>query len=176
MSAQLRDVRLRIPSFTSLPHTGAGDASKDLIFVLRCDKIRRRVSDSVIAFPNPRWRGGVVVPLNTVKYEITVTGSAYDGGHTDHPVTAATEHDPDMIDLEEAVIGWNGAAPGGPIAGPNKLVHLETDFNGTSWRIYQGLILKATLVRMAGHTESLFEITFGVLFETTTYPGIREWS
>ena len=81
-----------------------------------------------------------------------------------------------MIDLEEAVIAWNGAAPGGPIKGPNALVHLETDFDGANWRIYQGLILKATLVRMGGHTESLFEIVFGVLFESITYPGIREWS
>lgn len=176
MASALRAVRLRMPSFTSIPFTGSGDTGKDLIFILRCDKIRRLVSDGVIAFPNPRWRGGVIAPLNTIQYQITLTGSTYERGHVDHPVTTATEHDPDLIDLEEAIIAWNGAAPGGPIEGPNALVHLETDFNGNIWRIYQGLILKATLVRMAGHTEALFEITFGVLFEATTYPGIREWS
>ena len=175
MSAQTRDARLRIPSFTAPPFAPTGDNNKDLIFILRTETVQIDVSDSVIAIPLPNWRGGVMVPLTIIKHQITITGVVYDRGHTAHPVATLTEHDPDMVDLEEAAVTWSGQAPGGPIEGPNDLVHLETEFNGNTWRTYQGVILSLTLSRDAAHTEITFALTFGVLFDARTFPGIREW-
>ena len=168
MPAQPRDARLRIPSFTPPTHAAVGDLAKDIIFILRAVTVRRAVSDSVIAFPLARWRGGVITPINIIRHVITVSGSLDEPGHTAHPVSTATEHDPDMIDFEEAVITWSGNVP-------TEFAHLELDFNGQSWRVYQGVILKAVLTRQGGHTETLFDLTFGVLFDPAL-PGLREWS
>jgi hypothetical protein len=166
-----RDVRLRIPSFTAPSTAPSGDDGKDLIFLLQCDRINKDISDGVIAIALPDWRGGAIAPLLIVKEQITLVGAVYERQHTvgSHPVSSAVEHDPDMIDLEEAVVTWSGSAP-------VQLVHLETDFNGSAWRTYQGVILQCTLNREAARTKVDFKLVFGVLFEPSARPGLREWS
>lgn len=170
------EARLRIPSYAALTNAPAGDDSKDLIFALRCSEIRYDVSDSVLMFPLPFFHGGVIVPLLIVKETITLIGVTYDGGHVAHPYAgAAATHDPDFIDLEEAVVTWGNDAP-------SQLVHLETEFGsptgsgGSTFRVYEGVILQAVLVRNAGKFESEFSIQFGVLFDASVRPGLREWS
>ncbi len=182
MPAQPRHVRLRIPSFTSPPNSDSSDDGKDIIFELLVDTLKREISDSVIAFPLAFWHGGVAVPLNIIKYMITIAGVVTENDHTAHAVTTATAHSPDFIDMEEAIISWSGNAPkqlvhlevGPPNTGPSLAVPSFTGVN--DWRTYQGVILKASLTRNAGHLAIEYELIFGVLFDPTSLPGLREWA
>lgn len=169
MPAQTFDARLRITSFTAPALAGTGDNGKDLIFDLKCSRVQRDLSDSVRTLVMPRLRGGVTVPMTTVAYTIALTGVVDERGHSDHAVSSGVAHEPDMVDLEEAAVSWNLEAPG-------QLVHLELDYNGQSWRVYQGLIQQLTMVREAGRSEVDFILVFTVLWDPETNPGIREWA
>ncbi len=205
--ASTLDVRLRIPKFfvstsedDNTQYISSSDADKDIIFEFQCDSIKKELSDGVGGMVLPNFAGALVIALPVVKYHITITGRFHENTHTAHPVSTATAHAPDFIDIEEMSLMWNKAAgvkQNGDVDNKARLPQIHTDYERSSadtivtggnvldgWRTFRGIIVSSTLVREAGRTSGDFSILFAVLYSpgdsittgASNFPSIREWA
>ncbi len=174
MPSPTRDARLRIPSYTVIPEGLLDSTAKDLIFSLKVHRIQKDITDGadVLVYYS---RNSIPLSFSIIRFVITIEGVVLeDGSHVDHPLTTATEHQPDYVDMEEAALLWNNAAtPDGDL---DLMPQLEIEHGAAgAFRIYKGLIREMELVRETGRSEVDFKMVFDVAWSESN-PTLREWS
>ncbi len=183
MASSVRSVRLRIPSYTTIPEGSGGTAGKDIIFALKANRVQKNLTDGakVLVYYG---RNSNTLSFEIMKFAITVTGVLTDEPgssssdplpiHANHPLTTAVEHVPDFIDMEEAAVLWNNATTPDGNANLMPQLEIEQGRNGT-FRVYKGLIREMTLTKYAGKIAADFSLMFDVVWSDET-PTLREWA
>jgi hypothetical protein len=168
--------RLRIPNYQTIEHGPGGTEGKDIVFALQVSRIQRDITDGAQVLAYNNFQSSLFC-YSIVRMVITVSGTLIEDSsatHTAHPVTDAIEHSPDFIDMEEAAVCWNnGARPG--VDDLDLLPRLEITHDGSSYRVYRGVITKLTMVRAEGRSAVDFNLVFAVAWAEDS-PTLREWS
>ena len=168
MASPLRNARLRITQYTPIPDGPGGDATKELILRLKVSRVQKDISDSAVAVVLAQFKA-LPLAFSQVRFMITIEGVVTDDiSHSAHPLADGVEHDPDLVDLEEACITWNNNAP-------TVLPILEIEHDGNSFRTYAGVIAGFEWTKVASKAEIRYKMQFAVVWSPTDFPGIREW-
>ena len=172
MASPVRNARLRINPYK--PLTAGADATKDLIMRLKVSRIQKDISDGAMVIQHADQFQSTGLSFQIVRYTITIDGVLLeDNTHSAHPLTTATEHDPDFVDFEEMLVMWNNDFG---IDDFSTYPTLEIEHDGINgFRTYVGVIQGGELVQRANRIEVGFKLRFGVTWDAKSSPGIREW-
>ena len=173
MASPVRNARIRVSPYK--PLTAGADATKDLIVRLKASRIQKDISDGAQVLQHADQFQSTGLSFQIVQYVITLEGVlTEDNAHSAHPLTTATEHDPDYVDLEELLVLWNNDFD---IDDFSTYPRLEIEHNGVDgFRTYVGVIQGGEVIQRAGHAEVSFKIRFGVTWDAKDNPGLREWN
>ena len=177
MASPLRNARIRVNPYVPIKDPDGvayvgGDATKELIFNLKVSRVQKDISDGATVV-NVAGFSALPLDFSIIRFMITIDGVvlddvAHDSQSNTHPLTTATEHEPDFVDLEEACITWNNGAP-------DVFPILDIEHDGDGFRSYPGLFMGFEFTKRASAAEIAYKIQFAVVWSPTT-PTLREWS
>ncbi len=169
MASPLRNARIRVNPYAPITDGPGGDATKELVFRLKISRIQKDITDGA-SVVNVAGFSALPLDFSIIRFIITLDGVVQDDkNHTAHPLSDGVEHDPDLVDLEEACITWNNGAP-------DVLPILDIEHDGDGFRSYKGLFMGFEFTKRASVSEISFKIQFAVIWDAADSPGLREWS